>query len=397
MRAVLIAGDLFDGARVRARTVDALLAAIRRTPEVDYLYLPGNHDEAANAFCDCALPGNLKLFGKTWSTVQYDGIAISGVQIGADAALYETLPHTDGAVNLVMLHGGIGTACAEDVINLKLLKNRGIDYLALGHIHSYQTGPLDETGSYCYPGCLEGRGFDECGEKGFVLLTVEDGSVAHEFVPFSARQLHRVPVDITGLTQNAQIAQRMKEQSLGLSPEDMVEFLLTGESDPTADISAPYLQQTLQGSFFFVKVKDESHLALDADAYRNDVSLKGEFIRQVLASELTDADKAAVIRARAAGAFGRGDFTMRLLRCHIENFGVLSGFDYEFPEGLAVICRENGFGKSTLAAFLKAMFYGLPRTGAHNVTENERRRFEPGRAENSAAFWNSSIRVLHTV
>ena len=35
---------------------------------------------------------------------------------------------------------------------------------------------------------------------------------------------------------------------------------------------------------------------------------------------------------------------MRLLRCHIENFGVLSGFDYEFPEGLAVICRENGFG-----------------------------------------------------
>lgn len=68
---------------------------------------------------------------------------------------------------------------------------------------------------------------------------------------------------------------------------------------------------------------------------------------------------------------------MRLLRCHIENFGVLSGFDYEFPEGLAVICRENGFGKSTLAAFLKAMFYGLPRTGARNVTENERRRLEP--------------------
>ena len=293
VRAVLIAGDLFDGARVRARTVDALLAAIRRTPEVDYLYLPGNHDEAANAFCDCALPENLKVFGKKWTTYRYDGIAISGAQLGLDAAL----PHTDGAVNLVMLHGGIGTACGEDMINLNLLKNRGIDYLALGHIHSYQTGPLDETGSYCYPGCLEGRGFDECGEKGFVLLTVEDGSVAHEFVPFSARQLHRVPVDITGLTQNAQIAQRMKEQARGLSPEDMVEFLLTGESDPTADISAPYLQQTLQGSFFFVKVKDEIHLALDADAYRNDVSLKGEFIRQVLASELTDADKAAVIRA----------------------------------------------------------------------------------------------------
>ena len=68
---------------------------------------------------------------------------------------------------------------------------------------------------------------------------------------------------------------------------------------------------------------------------------------------------------------------MRLLRCHIENFGVLSGFDCKFEEGLSVICRENGFGKSTLAAFLKAMFYGLPRTGARRASENERKRYEP--------------------
>ena len=68
---------------------------------------------------------------------------------------------------------------------------------------------------------------------------------------------------------------------------------------------------------------------------------------------------------------------MRLLRCHIENFGVLSEFDYEFESGLTVICRENGFGKSTLAAFLKAMFYGLPRTGARTAANNERKRYEP--------------------
>ena len=68
---------------------------------------------------------------------------------------------------------------------------------------------------------------------------------------------------------------------------------------------------------------------------------------------------------------------MRLLRCHIEKFGVLSGFDYEFESGLTVICRENGFGKSTLAAFLKAMFYGLPRTGARTAANNERKRYEP--------------------
>lgn len=51
---------------------------------------------------------------------------------------------------------------------------------------------------------------------------------------------------------------------------------------------------------------------------------------------------------------------MKLLRCHIENFGKLHRADYDFKEDLTQFCQDNGYGKTTLAAFLKAMFYGLP-------------------------------------
>lgn len=50
---------------------------------------------------------------------------------------------------------------------------------------------------------------------------------------------------------------------------------------------------------------------------------------------------------------------MKLLKCHIENFGKLSNFDYDFESGLNTIKEENGFGKTTFASFIKAMFYGL--------------------------------------
>ena len=70
---------------------------------------------------------------------------------------------------------------------------------------------------------------------------------------------------------------------------------------------------------------------------------------------------------------------MKLIRCHIENFGVLSDFDFVFDDGLTTICQGNGFGKSTFAAFIKAMFYGFPRTGARNIVENERKRYDPWR------------------
>lgn len=68
---------------------------------------------------------------------------------------------------------------------------------------------------------------------------------------------------------------------------------------------------------------------------------------------------------------------MKLIRCHIENFGVLSDFDFTFDEGLTTICQSNGFGKSAFVAFIKSMFYGFPRTGARNIVENERKRYDP--------------------
>ena len=50
---------------------------------------------------------------------------------------------------------------------------------------------------------------------------------------------------------------------------------------------------------------------------------------------------------------------MKLLKCHIENFGKLSGYDYEFHDGLNTIKENNGYGKTTFASFIKAMFYGM--------------------------------------
>ena len=68
---------------------------------------------------------------------------------------------------------------------------------------------------------------------------------------------------------------------------------------------------------------------------------------------------------------------MRILRLHIENFGRLYNVDMEFAEGLNRICRENGWGKSTLAAFIKAMFYGLPYTTKRSLQENDRKHYLP--------------------
>ena len=68
---------------------------------------------------------------------------------------------------------------------------------------------------------------------------------------------------------------------------------------------------------------------------------------------------------------------MKLIRLHVENFGKLQGFDYSFDGGLNVLLQENGWGKSTLAAFVKAMLYGMPASSKQSLDENERKKYMP--------------------
>lgn len=67
---------------------------------------------------------------------------------------------------------------------------------------------------------------------------------------------------------------------------------------------------------------------------------------------------------------------MRLLSLHIDAFGKLSDFKLDFDAGLTEIMQENGYGKSTVAAFIKAMLYGLPDNRKRGIA-NERKFYAP--------------------
>ncbi len=68
---------------------------------------------------------------------------------------------------------------------------------------------------------------------------------------------------------------------------------------------------------------------------------------------------------------------MKLIECHIENFGKLSDFKHSFSDGLNVINRENGYGKTTLSVFIKAMFFGLDESRKLKIEENDRKKYLP--------------------
>ncbi|MCD8049460.1 MAG: DNA repair exonuclease [Clostridia bacterium] len=291
---VMIAGDMFDTERVSTQTAGVVLDAVKGAEEIDFLYLRGNHDESKRAFFGRELPKNLKLFSEDWTYYTYDDVTIAGAEACEEEA-YHALKLDEKSTNIVMLHGQVSTRSGEDLVCLPLLKGKNIDYLALGHLHSYAKEKLDDRGIYCYCGCLEGRGFDECGEKGFVMLKAEKGKVLSEFVPFAKRKLYDIAVDITGLVTVSEISAAMESAAEGVPKDSLVKFTLTGFYTPETQKDLRFLRRSVEEKFYFVKIKDESRLEIEKKTYENDISLKGEFVRKVLSADLDAEEKDKII------------------------------------------------------------------------------------------------------
>lgn len=71
---------------------------------------------------------------------------------------------------------------------------------------------------------------------------------------------------------------------------------------------------------------------------------------------------------------------MKLLHCHISDFGNLSNLDFDFASNISEFCEDNGYGKSTFAAFIKSMFYGLPTTKGNGFSD--RKHYYPFKGTN---------------
>lgn len=300
VKIIIIAGDLFDKNKVSVKAKNIVKDAILAHPNIDFIYLKGNHDE--ESFIIDEVPENLKLFnGNKWETYRYENIVISGIEFGEkdNYEIYKTLMLNQNDFNIVVLHGQEANYADKkdktEIINLKELKNKNIDYLALGHIHKYKMEKLDNRGMYCYSGCLEGRGFDECGDKGFVLLNIENNKIDTQFIKNSTRNLEEIEVDITDTLTTTEVEIKIDEKIKDISRENLIKIVLTGKVAINSERDIEYLLKKYSDQFYFIKIYDKTTLKINYMDYENDASLKGEFIRMVLNEKLTDEEKKQII------------------------------------------------------------------------------------------------------
>jgi len=302
---VLISGDLFDTKLVSKLTLNVVMNEILAHPHIDFFYLKGNHDRDDLISAFSSVPDNFKTFSDNWTEyILEEKVHIYGIELNADnsfSAQKNFFPNPSD-INIVMLHGQEADTLSQDkgeIIDIKNFRNKGINYLALGHVHKYSVGNLDAEGKYCYCGCLEARGFDECGVHGFVLLDIdlEKGIISDKFVPFAIRDCHEIEIDISGMDTSVSVIECISNNldQLNLPSKDMIKVVLKGTVQVESERDLNYISSSFEDNYYLFRLYDETVTEINYSDYLYDKSLKGAFVREVYKSDLSDAEKAEII------------------------------------------------------------------------------------------------------
>lgn len=278
---VLLSGDLFDGAHVYRDTLDALkrfFAAV----SAEIFIAPGNHDAliSGSPYLTEDWGENVHIF--TEEKPQCIALPKLGCNVYGTAFRGQSCPpplegfrvEDPAALNVMVLHGDLQPNSPYNALTTDEIAAGGLDYLALGHVHAMQVGRAGAT-TYAYPGCLMGRGFDECGAKGALRVTIEEKQVRTEFVPVAGRTYEILSV-AAGDDPLAAIRAALPPEHAG----DCYRIELTGEAD-RIDVAA--LEDALGGEFFSLSVRDRTvpRKALWAEAGED--TLRGRCLRELKA------------------------------------------------------------------------------------------------------------------
>ena len=307
--AVLICGDLFDTTAPSPSAVRTVEDLILGNSGILFFYLRGNHDEKPVLFRTRPKPDNLCLFKDDWTSWELShgeeqgrSVCITGKE---PSAADFTAPDLDPAcLNIVMLHGQVRegyTAPDPESVPLGALRGRGIDYLALGHFHHYRSFALDERGSAAYCGCLEGRGFDECGRCGFILIETDESahSLITRFIPFASRSLYSIDCPVTGCCSDTEVYERISRvlKASSASAADLVRLELTGELEYGCSPDPSFISKEWEGQYHYFELKDSTEPVIHSEDFLCDATLKGEFVRVVNAADgLEERERTRILR-----------------------------------------------------------------------------------------------------
>lgn len=289
---LLVAGDLFENDYVTAGELKQINEAFSQLKDTHICMIAGNHDPILgekSLYKRMLWAENVHLFTKDNDYVYFEDLqtTIYG------HSWYEKFVHHDviqsiekqnnHGYHILLAHGDAYTKSNYLPLDVKALRDKHFDYVALGHIHR----PDFITDEICYCGSPEALNFGEEHEHGFIVGEVQDKGIYTKFIPIGQRHYKKVEVTVEPNAFESEIINGIKQC---INNEDLFRIILKGQADFRRTIDISYIQQQVNEGTFYVEVIDDRDTLLDIDSIEKDHShnIIGAFIHKMKEEGLDD-------------------------------------------------------------------------------------------------------------
>lgn len=290
---MVIAGDLFDSNTVEASLISEVFDVFGEFPLLNFVFCAGNHDPLSSdsPFLNEKLPENVFVLGTQNDCVFFEKLKVKIYGCSFKSVFEDAFngfnAADDDCFKIGVLHGEVGNSLSNyRYVNLDVFENSGLDYVALGHVHS--ASPVKKIGktSYAYSGCPEGQGFDELGIKGAYEICLANETVKSKFVPFCLRQHVLNKIDISDCLSNQMVVSKVLSslsENYGENYSDnLYKVELVGTLSKEFSLNLDSVLAGLSPMLFYVKLKNQTEKEFDFELIAKERTLRGIFVKKML-------------------------------------------------------------------------------------------------------------------
>jgi DNA repair exonuclease SbcCD nuclease subunit len=295
---VLICGDLFDSNTQPRRSVERAAAELHKlvSRHVPVVIIPGTHDcyepgSIYRAFDIAELAGaapesnlvtvltdvrprvdfgqlGVSVLGRVFPAKRAAESPLVAIKAAAENARAEG--SSAGNYLVGMIHGSIAQPGRfeqdEVIVTTDEIADSGLDYLALGHVHSFREGRAGAV-AWAYSGAPEPVALDQDGAGQVLLVSLEerDGrrTVSIEPRPVGKTRFRKLELDGATVASQAALAAQLRELA---DPDLVLDARLVGVRPVQLDLNLDELAHQLEGSFLKLRLRDVSVVGLPDDA-----------------------------------------------------------------------------------------------------------------------------------
>ena len=281
---LFISGDLYEHQHVRKSTIEYINNLFKEIGNTQIFISPGNHDPILKKsyYSTFNWNENVHIFNNEIKKIELEDADIYGYGFSdfycSNSDIENLQIENPEKINILIIHGTLNGSTSIDMqynpMSTAMLKQKGFNYIALGHIHKNN---FEENGKIIYPGSTISLGFDELGEHGMIVGEITKTENKLEFIELDETEFVEQELDCTEMNSEEELIEKINE--IKIEENKLYKIILNGKRNFEINIYNLYKYELNEK---IIKIKNKTKPNYNIEEIAKENSLRGLFAKEIL-------------------------------------------------------------------------------------------------------------------